>query len=501
MTRYLLLVPFLLLCCSCGKKNFYADTQVTSPAEYHKLLTAPNSIDSVTVQAGSHYKRSSFYELLWGARHRSSWATPVTVPILRLDTVKGGLSVEKIGGGMQTISATLVSSNGMTYALRTVDKRPELSLPAVLRHTFIADLVLDQTASLQPYAPLVVAPLSEAVGVPHANPVLYYVIPNDTALQHHKELLSGRLYTLEEKYSDARALRGNLAAAYTIVGTKEMFKRTNAHNSHVVDPMAYAKARLLDLLIGDRDRHEDQWEWAVFREGNRHVYRPLPKDRDNAFFMYDDGLLSWLFSRKWAQRKFVSFHGNYHDVKGLMLKSEELDAGILPGVTAQQFDSLAREMQHHLTDQVIEAAVRRLPAAVYQEYGPTLALKLKSRRDALDEATGTFYRVLAEEVEIKGTDDPERFEITGINERQVAIKVQSVADGAVLYQRTFRYPETEEITLRGLGGNDVFVVLGQGKNKFRIAIKGGDGEDSLTSATDDGNRRKKGTTTSVEVMK
>jgi hypothetical protein len=35
------------------------------------------------------------------------------------------------------------------------------------------------------------------------------------------------------------------------------------------------------MLLGDWDRHEDQWRWSEFeKENGEHYFRPIPRDRD-----------------------------------------------------------------------------------------------------------------------------------------------------------------------------------------------------------------------------
>ena len=43
------------------------------------------------------------------------------------------------------------------------------------------------------------------------------------------------------------------------------------------------------MLIGDWDRHQDQWRWIEFKENGKKVYRPMPRDRDQAFSIMSDG--------------------------------------------------------------------------------------------------------------------------------------------------------------------------------------------------------------------
>jgi hypothetical protein len=34
------------------------------------------------------------------------------------------------------------------------------------------------------------------------------------------------------------------------------------------------------MLIGDWDRHYDQWRWAEYKKKGQVIYRPIPRDRD-----------------------------------------------------------------------------------------------------------------------------------------------------------------------------------------------------------------------------
>ena len=67
-------------------------------------------------------------------------------------------------------------------------------------------------------------------------------------------------------------------------------------NNHRIDQAAVLKARLLDILIGDWDRHFDQWRWGLRDTLDEKVYYPIPRDRDQAFFN-SDGILAWYISK------------------------------------------------------------------------------------------------------------------------------------------------------------------------------------------------------------
>lgn len=162
-----------------------------------------------------------------------------------------------------------------------------------------------------------------------------------------------------------------------------------------------------------------------------------------------------------------------------MIKSKLIDARAMPEVTAQQFDSLAHELQRALTDEVIEQAVRRLPGSVYKLDGEGLTRKLKSRRDMLDQAAREFYAALAEEVVITGTKGEDRFEVVRLTADETEVTVRRESDGKVTYRRTFHASETRKIALHGLEGNDVFELRGQARKGIKVTIEGGGGRDSV----------------------
>ncbi|HEY4650845.1 MAG TPA: hypothetical protein VIG72_05500 [Pontibacter sp.] len=463
----------------CARKNFYAKTPVVDPAVYKQLQQDPAAFDSVTVQAGKHYKSGFLHRLFWGTHYRPVWSAPVTLPVLRLDTIKGGLKFEKLGGGFQTTSMTLSDSTGFTYALRSLDKDPVSVVPEVWQKTFVANILRDQTSAINPYGALVIPPLAEAAGVPHSSPKLYYIAPNDTAFGEHTERFSDNVFMLEEKYNGKEAITPALGDAEDIVSSKKMLNKRFEKDNHFIDQQAFVKARLLDILINDWDRHEGQWEWATYKKDKNTIYRPIPKDRDNAFFRFQDGIIPWLFSRNWAIRKFESFDEDINDVYALAMNSEFLDQRALAQVTRQQFDSVAVLLQQAITDDVIAKAVKQLPPSVYKLEGEGMAKKLRSRRDELRKAAAEFYEILAKEPLVVGTDEEDRFKVKRLNDEETEVTITRKSDDAVIYRRTFYTSETKVLKLYGLAEDDKFEVSGEVNKGIKVVIVGGRGEDEI----------------------
>lgn len=461
------------------------------------------SADSALVTAGRHYAaHGRVFRWIYGDHYRALWATPVALPVLNISQLPGRPHPTELGGGFQTTSVTLEAADGRRWVVRSIDKDPYKTLPKALRHTFALRLVRDETSAANPYAPWVLPALSAAAGVPHTTPHFYYVPPGDTALGRLTHRLDGQVVLVEEKLAGAEAAR-QLGDATDVVESDEALQHRFASPAYQFDQLACARARLFDLWIGDWDRHEGQWTWAerVTTRRNEgqptasphspghpqptHMYRPIPKDRDQAFFRFDDGLLTWLVARRWAVRKLRSFRPRFDDVRGLGLNARFLDQRVLSAVTGAQFDSLAHDLQHRLTDTLIDQALRRWPAPVYQQEGARTIATLRARRADLPRAARAFYESLAREPLVVGTDLPERLTLHRHPDGQITVTIAVLPDHDAApdppyYQRTFLPAETKRVRVYGLGGADELVLTGRGPAKrLRVDFYGGEGEDHV----------------------
>jgi hypothetical protein len=137
-------------------------------------------------------------------------------------------------------------------------------------------------------------------------------------------------------------------------------------------------------------------------------------------------------------------------------------------------------MRLSLTDKAIQDALSVWPEPIYALSGDEFAHKLRSRRAQLPAVAAKFYELLARDIELPGTDQPEHFLIEAVGAGQVRISVSarrvSLAD-SLLNQRTFLAHETKTIKLFGLGGNDIFEFKGLPDPKFKISIYDGAGQD------------------------
>ncbi|MEL5995513.1 hypothetical protein [Hymenobacter segetis] len=483
--RLLVLLGLGLAAGGCARHNYFQPDARVGPGSTAAL---PASADSVLATAGRQYNRhSGFYQFFLGRHYRRVWAAPVKVPVLNLATAApGGLTAGKAGGGYQSISMTLEGRQQREYALRALDKEPYKTLPLVLRHTFVLNVVRDATSAAIPYGALTVPPLAQAAGVPHTRPRLVYVRPDETGLGESSARFQGKLALLEEKYNNPDARTPDLANAIDFDGGEAMLKKVYHHPSYFIDQPAFLRARLLDVWLGDWDRHEAQWTWAQFKEtGGRVRYVGIPKDRDQVYFRFDDGVIPWLAARPFIAPQFQTFRNEYNNMAGLVYQAKFIDQRGLSAMTRADFQRTAHDLQRRLPDSVIDRALHRLPPAVYALEGTRLGTTLRARRETLPQAADEYYLTLAHEPTLGGTAEAERFVVhryadsTTVRIFCKALSQLSAGD-SLRFRRTYFTAETQELSLDGLGGDDVFEVTTAATHRpMPVLLYGGEGHDQL----------------------
>lgn len=427
------------------------------------------------VIAGERYRVSGFHELLLGKDYRDLWTTPIEVEVLDLNSYAGGLRPVRSVGGMQTLGLAMEGADGRSYTFRGVDKDPTLLLPPSFRDTLAARLIQDQTAAAHPAGTVIVPVIADAVGVLHTEPRLV-MMPDDPVLGEFQEAFGGALGTIEEYPSAASETNPGFFGAIEIISTEEMWKRLFTGPEDRIESRAFLRARLLDILIGDWDRHRNQWRWAKI-PGKTH-WQPIPEDRDQAFVSYEGFVLS---SVRFRKPQLVRFKEKYPGMEGLTWSCWDVDRWILTDLKKSVWIEMATEIQNHVTDEVIEAAVQRMPKEYYELSGIGIESKLKQRRNRLLSAAQKFYYHLAGQVDIRCTNKNEiarirRFD-SGDIEVNVALAVESEAVAEPYFRRRFSHKETTEIRIYLYGGDDLAISLGGARHGIKVRVVGGAGSD------------------------
>jgi oligoribonuclease NrnB/cAMP/cGMP phosphodiesterase (DHH superfamily) len=165
------------------------------------------------------------------------------------------------------------------------------------------------------------------------------------------------------------------------------------------------------MLIGDWDRHSDQWKWAEYEDGKKVIYKPIPRDRDQAFSKYDGAAFKIIMNIP-AIRHMKTFKEDIKNVKWLNMEPYPLDLIFLKGATQEDWITQAKYIQEHLTDKDIDDAFTNIPKEVQDETLADIQRKLKIRKTKLQDYASQYYDVLQEKVPLAGTVNPDKFVIT-----------------------------------------------------------------------------------------
>lgn len=360
--------------------------------------------DSVTVAASTLYEASYFKRIMQGEQYREAWAAPMTVPIVFLDTLKGGLKIIEEGGGMQTHSLELEDSLGIRYTLRSLSKDPEPLVPDVVKDLGVENIIIDGISAQHPYAALVVGELADVAKILHTHPILMFV-PKQTALGKFNDKFGNRLFLFEYE-SEGKVNWTGLSDIVEIADTEDLQEyRAKYGNAVKIDQNALIRARLFDLIIGDWDRHAKQWGWAIKRTDGGFVALPIAADRDNAFFN-QDGIIPSLIANDITLPEMQGFENDIEFLEGLISPFDEY---FLRGTKLEQFISEANELKRVLGNNEINEAFSVWPKAVDSLDGSGIRKKLISRRDAILMYAEEFHNIVSErplkKIELKGSED------------------------------------------------------------------------------------------------
>jgi hypothetical protein len=433
--------------------------------------------DTLTVTLDPTLSASGVYRFLFGDGYRDLWTTAIEAGWLDLRSHAGGLTPTGTGKGMQSLGLRFIGKDGRPYTFRPIKKTLLEILPEYMHDTFFESIVEDQLKSAFPTAPLVVPVMLDALEVLHATPMIC-IIPDDPLLGEYRELFAGKMGMIEEWPNEGIDNTPGFAGATEIHSTEELRQVLKNDPCQRVDTQKFLIARLFDLLIGDWDRHSGQWRWANVGQGTPKSWVPIPEDRDQAFAKYD-GLLIDLMRQVAPQ--LTKFGPDFNPILGMTWNGRTVDRQFLVDLSRSDWDRAIRLVQTRLDDSVIDAAMQRLPQSHYELAAQETADTLKIRREKLPKIAEKFYRHLAGEVDIAGTDKSELVEVVRLAGGRLDISITEIGNhngsAAPYFQRRFDPAETKDIRLYLNGGDDRVEIEGPGPDKIRLRIISSEGAD------------------------
>lgn len=432
--------------------------------------------DSITIAISPVYDSvSKTHRFFFGESYRKLWATPVKMRIIDLQKEHGGMKILQLGGGMQTRSLRLQDASGREWALRTVQKYPERGLPESLRKTIAKDIVQDQIATNHPFSSLIVPPLAAALDIPHAIPEIVYV-GDDPALGEYRKVFANAVYLIED-----RSPLGYEKSDNTLKAQEKIQEDNDTH----AEQKLVLRARLLDFILGDWDRHEDNWRWVKLKDTTKgeKLYEPVPRDRDKVFYK-TSGLFPWVLSHQWLKANLQPYDKDIRAVSQWNYNQRYFDRYFLNELNAKDWQEEIAYVQGKITNSLLAESMKLMPANINAINGDEMLQILIARKDNLATSAMEYFRFLGINVDVAASDKKEFFEVDHKKNGNIEVTINNIKKtgekGRKIYHRTFDHEITKEIRLYGMGGADVFEVTGKKKSNITVRMIGGDGKDSFT---------------------
>ncbi|MGB5942071.1 MAG: metallophosphatase [Leeuwenhoekiella sp.] len=438
-----------------------------------------------SVYAPEETKKSGFYTWFFGNHYRDVYSTEIEVPVLDLDDMPDNVRAISEGGGNQSRSLRLIDDNEHEYTVRELRKSATRFIQSkvtdhyvvdYMKNTVAEELVQDFYTTAHPYAPFALNTIFDSLQILNAEPKIFY-LPKQKRLGIYNENYGDKLYMLEAHAGDENkefALFGN---PDDIISTADLLEEMRESKEDYVNEDTYIKERLTDILIGDWDRHYDQWRWAAYEQPDGTTkYEVIRRDRDQAFSKYDGAFVNLLKMGFAAFRTMQTYDEDVRSIKWLTIAGYPLDQTILKNSDWEAWQEQVDFIQNTLTDETIAAAFKTLPENAQDESVSEIIENLKGRRDNLEEIARDYYEFLNKHQIIMGTEEKDTFLITRKPDGVTNIRI--TAKDSLVYDNDFKKELTKEIWIYGLDDEDTFKIEGNGDHLIPLKILGGENNDT-----------------------
>ncbi|WP_111708636.1 metallophosphoesterase [Lutibacter citreus] len=475
-----------------NKQEIIYKTEIFPPSEDTEFINYPKQFSDTinsSIYTTKEINKSAVHKFFWGDHYRNYYGSKISAKTVNLDTLMGGLTPTRKGGGNQSRSIRLEDKNGKEYVMRALRKSATQYMQAVafknqyiegqFDDTYAESLLLDIYTAAHPYAPFTIGTLADAIDIYHTNPKLYY-IPKQNALKQFNNEFGNELYMIEERTTKGHSDLASFGYSKDLISTDDLLKELRKSDDNSVDEKTYIRARLFDMVIGDWDRHEDQWRWAEFKDGKKTIYKPVPRDRDQAFSKNDGLILGFLTRAIPALKLMQVYDSEIRNVKWFNLEPYPLDISLINKSTYKDWLKEAEYIQKNITDEVINNAINQMPPEVIGKTTTEIKTKLKGRLKNLKKTAKTYYKYFSKYAVVKGNDKDNWFEITRLENGVTNVKIFNIKKGekgTKTFEKDYFKKETNEIWIYGLDDEDTFIATGVKNNLIPIKIVGGQNND------------------------
>ncbi|MGB5983175.1 MAG: metallophosphatase [Nonlabens sp.] len=468
--------------------NLLYSTTIKSKTKYNQSidynLDQYGEDESASIYTEEETDKSGFYKWFWGNHYRTIYGKEITAPVLKLDELPHNVRAITSGGGNQSRSLRLIDDNENEFTVRELRKSALRFAQSFVKDHYVhnylddtvaEDVIQDYYTTAHPYAQFVVGDLLDAINIYHANKQIVY-LPKQERLGRFNESYGDKLYMFEEHVGDENINLGIFGEADDIISTADLFLELRDDKDAQVDESKYIRARLFDMLIGDWDRHQDQWRWIENEQADGTVlYSPIPRDRDQAFPRYDGIFPALLKLGAPLARNMQTYQPFIPNVKTFNNAAYYLDKSFINEAGWEEWQKQTEFIQEQLTDEVIDNAFSNLLEDTQDETTEKIKSILKQRRSNLDVIAKDYFDYFKKhEVIIATTKD----NIINVERRENGItKITIFQKDKIIHENTYDKELTKEIWLYGLDGDDTFNVTGDGSDYIKIKFFGGEEND------------------------
>jgi len=450
---------------------------------YHKKEDFGNTYKDAIYTEGE-VNKSGFYKWFWGDHYREIYGRKIEAPVLFLEDLPENVTAISEGGGNQSRSLRLIDDNENEYTIRELRKSGVRFIQSkiknhyvldYMRNTIADDIVQDYYTTSQPYAQYAVNELLDAIDISHANPKIVY-LPKQKRLGRFNENYGDKLYMFEAHVGDENKKFEIFGNADDIISTKDVLLELQNDKDAKIDEDSYIRARLFDMLIGDWDRHEDQWRWALHKQDDgTELYKPIPRDRDQAFPKYDGVFPAILKAVSPLARNMQTYSPEIKNVKTFNNAVYYLDKNLVNRAQWQDWKMQAESIQNNLTDEVIDNAFANLLEDTKDESMDTIRSILKQRRENIVSIAEDYFEYFKKHEIIVATNKDNTINI--VRKPNGKSDISITQKDKIILENTYDKNETDEIWIYALDGDDEISVTGEGNDYIKLKIFGGEEND------------------------
>ncbi len=434
--------------------------------------------DSILI-TGAEYSASWMKTFWLGGNFRNEWITPVNFDKLYVEDVSGGLTPYSTGGGLQTLSLKLKDPVGRKFAFRSVNKDAKKNKEKIIMQTAVGEVKQDMISSQLPFGDVVVGKLLDNTDILHVTPIPFVMARQD-ALGEYNNAFTHVIGTLEEKPTKKKKHREGFAGADDIVSTHHVFRKLLTSSKHQIDKQAFAKCIMFDIWIADWDRHHDNWKWAVYKDGKNRLYKPIPRDRDHAFALFE-GVIGNVSDV--AAPNVAELSPRIQDLKGMTFQGKNMLYFLGSSISREEWNSAAEYIESSFSIENIENAWNSLPIEIQEFSREKIISALITRKDDLSIASNQLYDIYHKKAIFYGSNKNDYISIETKAKDEVVVTLydskKGEKKGEAITQKIYNTNVTKQIEIYSLDGNDIVSIEGNEEADLDIILVPGTDKDEI----------------------